>query len=460
MLRVVLHNIWQSAAGHGKQRKLLNEFLGNQFLSLPRIDHLHQSRIEAMLNHSLENVPYYRACLTEAGCTLDSIRRDPMGSLSSVPVLTKSTLKQQFENLKSEDLVERSWRYNMSGGSTGEPVRFIQDADYADYNHANKSLYDLWSGYCLGQSKVLLWGSLRDLRSGSESLKTRVGRWLRNEHWCNTFRMSESDMRGYVRRINASRPVQILAYVESAYELASFIERENIVVHRPKSVMTSAGTLQPYMREVIERVFRAPVFDRYGAREVGDIACECELHQGLHVNPLTHHIEILRSDGTSCDPGEIGEVIVSLLTNYAMPLLRYRTEDLAAWSERDCECGRHGLFLARIGGRVNSVIRTERGIFDSRALSSLLYHSRDSERTEQFRSFMRYQLIQTRRDVITLKVLVEKENQDFWETEKKIVKSKLSDILGESVRVEVERVSEMEPSPSGKHQYIWSEVSS
>jgi phenylacetate-CoA ligase len=417
----------------------------------------HRSRVEALLIHARENVTHYRTLINQAGCSLDDIRQDALGALGLLPILTKASLRENFEALKASDLDTRRWRYNMSGGSTGKPVRVIQDSDYAAYNHANKSLYDLWSGYRIGQPKVLLWGALRDLREGSETLKTRIGRWLRNDHWCNTFRMSEADMRAHVARINAIRPVQILAYVESAYELARFVERERLEMHRPASVMTSAGALQPHMRTVIERVFQAPVFNRYGSREVGDIACECEQHQGLHINPLTHHVEVVRPDGTPCSPGETGEVVITLLTNYAMPLIRYRTEDLAAWSERVCSCGCYWPSLERVDGRVNSVIRTDSGTFDSRALSSVLY-AKDSQRTEFFRSFLRYQLIQMERNHIILKVLVEKVNQDLWEEEKQLVKAQLNQILGKSVRVDVERVSDMEPSPSGKHQYIWSRV--
>lgn len=66
--------------------------------------------------------------------------------------------------------------------------------------------------------------------------------------------------------------------------------------------------------EVLKRVFKAPIFNRCGSREVGDIACECEVHNGLHINPFTHYVEIIRLDEKFCITGKVGEVVVTSLT--------------------------------------------------------------------------------------------------------------------------------------------------
>ena len=107
--------------------------------------------------------------------------------------------------------------------------------------------------------------------------------------------------------------------------------------------MVTAGTLFEPIRQTIESVFQAPVFNRYGSREVGDIACECEAHSGLHVALPTQFVEILRPDGTAAGPGEIGEIVVTSLTNFAMPLIRYRIGIVGH--------GRKSLVAAGVGGR-------------------------------------------------------------------------------------------------------------
>ena len=175
---------------------------------------------------------------------------------------------------------------------------------------------------------------------------------LRNQVWLDAYAMTPAAMREYVDVINRYRPKRILGYAGSLFELARFIEREHLTVHSPVGIMSSAETLQPIKRETIERVFRAPVFDRYGSREAAACASECNGHKGLHVAVPTHYLEILGPDGCRVSPGETGEIVVTCLTMYAMPLIRYRIGDLAAWAKNPCPCGRSWPLLSEVSGRV------------------------------------------------------------------------------------------------------------
>ena len=74
--------------------------------------------------------------------------------------------------------------------------------------------------------------------------------------------------------LNARRPKLIVAYADAMHQLARFCEEEGVEVAGQTPVITSATTLHSFMRERIERIFRARVFNRYGSRELGDIACE------------------------------------------------------------------------------------------------------------------------------------------------------------------------------------------
>lgn len=440
--------------GDGGSLRALRILNDCQWRSPEDVRELQRSRLRELLAHAHENVPYYAAILRESG-VVDGCGRIDLDAFDRIPLLDKPTIRQNFERLKSNDLDRRKWVFNTSGGSTGEPVRLIQDGTYWDWKIAVKLLYDRWTGYEVGAPKVVVWGSERDLFRGREKFVVRAGRWLKREVWLNTYRMTTASMRSYIERINRLRPVQILSYVESAYELARFAEAEGISVHSPRAIMTSAGTLLPHMRETIERVFRAPVFNRYGSREVGDPACECEEHRGLHVSALTHYLEILRPDGTHAAPGEVGEVVVTLLTNYAMPLIRYRIGDMAAWASHQCACGRGFPLLERVVGRTNSIIQTKSQRLDSAAVTALLYY-RDDSRTQVFGAFSKYQIVQKSEDLIHIRVVVEEPT--VWAEEKRIVLAKMKKALGEDVEIQIEEVEEIPPSPSGKYAYVISEL--
>lgn len=442
--------------GRSQQLSLLKYLREHQFDTKQTTVAAHEKKIAELLEFSLDKVPYYREEINRLGFNAMDITTKPTEVLHALPLLDKTILHNRLDGLKAGDLDKRRWRYNTSGGSTGQLARFVQDAAYDNAGQASKALLDEWTGYVKGMPKAVLWGSARDLLAGKDTLRTRLGRYLRNEYPLNTFRMTEADMHSFVATINRVRPVQILAYADAAFELARFIESEGLRVHSPKAVMTSATTLYPHMRDMIERVFSAPVFNRYGSREVGDIACECEYHDGLHVNPYTHHVEILRADGSPCAPGEVGEVVATLLTNFAMPIIRYRIGDMAVWAEHPCKCGRHWPLLREVSGRVNNIVRTSKGTYSSAALMTMLYF-KDPHKTQPFTSIRQFQLVQKALDNYELKLVLQ--NTGAWESEKEQVLMQLHSVLGANANIKIEILDEIIPSASGKHQYIWSELS-
>ena len=108
------------------------------------------------------------------------------------------------------------------------------------------------------------------------------------------------------------------------------------------------------MRTVIERVFERPVFDRYGNREFGAIAAECDAHAGLHLN-----LGDMIVDVDSPDPyTEPGALVVTYLRNGAMPFLRYKTGDLGLLAPPgSCCCGRTTPRMLSVKGRESDTAR-------------------------------------------------------------------------------------------------------
>ena len=401
------------------------------------------SSLARLLEHCRKHVPYYANLLGPA-----AQHPDPRKELSRLPVLTKEEIRASFAALQSDDLGRRTWSYNTSGGSTGEPVRLVQDAEYQDRTTAVSLLYFWMQGYNTGQPLIRLWGSERDVAAGTGSRKARFFNWLTNTTWINAFQMSPKRMRQCVTTLNRRRPRLIIAYAQAAYELARFIERERLPLQPQRAMVTSAGTLYPFMREKIAEVFQCRVYNFYGSREVSDIACELPGAEGLCVAPWGNYIEIVDDQGMPLPDGEEGNIVVTCLTNYAMPLLRYQIGDRGALMPAK-EVSLPGLqFLRNVSGRNVDVFRTrEQTLIDGEYFTHLLYHRQWVQK---------FQVVQKDYDRIVFRVVPTHVSPTAAELEQIVAKSRL--VMGDSCRVEFEFPAELPPHASGKFRYTISEV--
>ncbi len=206
--------------------------------------------------------------------------------------------------------------------------------------------------------------------------------------------------------------------------------------------------LHDWERCTIEEVFQCPVTNRYGCEEVSLIACECERHEGLHVNADGVYVEVLRGDGTPTDPGEPGMVVVTDLVNRAMPIIRYRVGDTAVLAGRPCSCGRGLPLLEKIEGRVADYVVTPRG----ELISGISL-------TENFAVLVpgiaQLQIVQEEVDRFVFRIV---KNPDFGPASLERIRSLVAERFGPKVRYECEYVDRIPQEPSGKYRFCVSNV--
>jgi len=130
----------------------------------------HNAALKKLLLHCRQSVPYYSEHLRDFE-SVECGRISPAQYLQRLPILTKALIRADSARLQSVDLGQRKWSYNTSGGSTGEPVRLIQDAEYTDCSAATSMLFHGLLGCDVGRHLVRLWGSERDILE-----KTNPGR--------------------------------------------------------------------------------------------------------------------------------------------------------------------------------------------------------------------------------------------------------------------------------------------
>ena len=439
-------------AYQGNTLRYLKQLKNWQWLDKDQSDALQHQANKRLVIHAYNHVPYYRKVFESAGVVTASGSVN-LEYFSKIPLLDKAKIRSNFEDLKSDDLHMRKWNKNSSGGSTGEPVTLIQDNVYADWKGAVKILYDSWTECSIAGKKICLWGSERDIFMGRETSKTRLMQWLNNHVWLNAFRMTPDEMHSYVRTINDVKPVQILSYVESIFDLSRFIEREGLSVYSPRSIMTTAGPLSQHIRDTVGRVFKAPLFNRYGSREVGDMACECDAHTGLHVSLPTHYVEVLRSDGTPTDPGEVGQIVITCLSNYAMPLIRYCIGDMGKWADHSCSCGRSWPLLKEIVGRETDIFLKDDGSrIHGEYFTHLFYYQDWVEK---------FQVVQEDYQNLCVKIVPREQcinPLELYAQHIEEISDKMKLVMGQKCNVNFEFLDDIVPTASGKYRYTISMI--
>jgi phenylacetate-CoA ligase len=157
------------------------------------------------------------------------------------------------------------------------------------------------------------------------------------------------------------RPVFMYGYSSALHRFAKFLDENGIDGSslNLKVIICTSEVLYEHQRKLLEKVFGCRAINEYGAAEVGIIAFECP-EGGIHITSENVFLEIL-ADGKPVKDGEMGEVVITGLRNYGMPLIRYRLGDLATISYEKCSCGRGLPLLKSINGRDNDLVICENG---------------------------------------------------------------------------------------------------
>ncbi|CAN5347381.1 AMP-binding protein [soil metagenome] len=320
--------------------RVLAALMRNERRSLPSLIDLQNRQLRRLVHHAWEHVPFYRRLFDEAGTHPSAIR--VAADLEKLPVIDKDLLRAQppgtlvDRRLRRDALIERH-----TSGSSGSPFRFFVD-----------EAFDTW---CKAQY-------LRPYISNGRRPFDSVLRFTafaeqKPRRWFHRFGMLRETL------IASSRPPDILldalreshadivqGYPSVLSAIAGMQARTHAGFPQPRLVFTDSELLAPSVRRQIEQAFDAPVFDVFGAYETDNIGYECAEHSGYHLAIDCVVAEFVR-DGRAVRAGESGELVCTVLNNYAMPLIRYNLQDIAAASPAPCACGRSLPMMSVVEGR-------------------------------------------------------------------------------------------------------------
>jgi phenylacetate-CoA ligase len=303
-----------------------------------------------------------------------------------------------------------------------------------------------WAGARMGRRTLYLWGLALEGPMKPRQIKDRIYHGAFNRRMLNAFLMSESRMPEYAAEINAFRPDVIVGYAGPLLRMAEWILAEGFPVHRPQSILSAAEALHDVQRKVIEKAFGCPVFNTYGCREFMLIASECEQHDGLHLSADHLRVELVNLQSTPSGES-IGEVAVTDLHNYGMPLLRYANGDLATPAAGVCPCGRGLPLLKRVDGRkLDTLLTTDGHLLPGEYIVYAFLN---------VPCIKRYQVVQ--RELGTLDITIVPD-VGFGESTKALIREEVAKAVGDSMAIRFHLAEDIPPSASGKFRVAIREI--
>jgi len=367
--------------------------------------------------------------------------------LKRLPFLTKDIIRRNYNDMRATDISDKEVKQSSTSGSTGESLFFLIDVKRSGWRRASTFRFYQWCGISPFDRHATLWGARFDEPS-VKSFGDKLRAWTRPVLFLSTYDLSEETMARYAKLIQDFKPTLLTSYPSPLEHFAKYCLNENIEFSSLRAIICSAEQLFDYQREVIEKAFGVPIFNRYGCREFGDLAQECELHKGLHVNAEMAIIEILREDGTPCQPDEVGELVITDLDNYAMPFIRYKTGDLGSWVKKHCSCGRGLPLLSGIEGRVFDLIRSPSGKTISGTFWTLLLRYISQE-------IVAFQVVQEHLD--TIRLLLQVNGTRLTQQQETVLRQKITAIAPD-LRVSIRYVKKIPLAKSGKRRFVISRL--
>ena len=435
----LLFPFWERAIRGRDTLKHLAYLQHSQWLSHAERQLEDTAALKRLLGYVGEHVPYYRALFRSCGFDPRGVRST--ADLAQLPLLTREIVRERYDDLVDPQHRGKNFKKGTSG-STGKPLKFEFSQESECWRQAIKLRGYGWAGYRPGRKTFFYWAAVS---AGPPSWKTRVDRALRRETFFDSMKQDEAARRRALELLRRTRPEVIICYTQACAQFAHWIVDNGLRDWDDIPVICGAEGVLRADRAILSRAFGPGIFESYGSRETMLMAAECEQHAGMHLSEENLVLEVVRN-GQVLGPGEAGDVVVTDLHNYGMPMIRYVNGDVAllAATER-CPCGRGLARLERVDGRRADTLFDR----DGNAVPGIVFHVLFSDaRREIVRQF---QAVQRGNGDVVLRVV---RGRDFADDAFRGVTGRFSEYL-RGLPFTVEFHDAILPHQgSGKHQTI------
>lgn len=398
--------------------------------------------LRRIIGHAFQNNSYYKNIFKRIEFVPSDLKTTD--DMARLPILTKEDIRENLHEMLSFNFDPSDLIKDSTGGSTGVPMIFYRDKKCLKKRRAQELFFDRWIGYDIGE-KVAYFVSGTHHPNGLSSLKSKIRNSTSERILAfSPYHLTDEYMADFLVKFRKYRPSVIKCFPNLLYIFADYLKRNNVQDLQVEAISCTGENLYAYQRRLLEDIFKCPVFEKYGTRESGVIACECSVHDGMHIFAEGVYLEFLK-DGRQASSGEMGEIVVTDLFNYGMPLIRYKIGDVAVVTDRKCPCGSNLLLIDKIIGRDRDILIAQDGTPKPGYLFVEVVNKHNIPARCQF----------VQEDVDSLLVNIVKLN-GFEERYLTIIESNCKKILGGSVNVKFIFMKDIPRESSGKFKYVYS----
>lgn len=404
----------------------------------------HRDRLADLLSFARLHTPYYQKVIPPG---IEELVLDGQ-HWQQVPVLSKRRVQANWASfLSNPDVVnDPAFEILMTSGSTGMPLKIARPK-----LELRKQAKRLWSARRRWHPEIMRWKLLLlTLYTEPRSRKSsQVMSLLNLGSGGKGVDVSFSALTSYMDLIEDYEPDWVYGCPSVMYRLAQCYRREQRSIPTLKLIEVSGEQLHAYQRDLLEEVFNCPVVNIYGCREFWVLSYECP-HRSMHAWTDDLLLEVIQ-DGRPVSMGEAGELVVTSLTNRAMPLIRYELGDLVRMTPSECSCGDPRPVLTPVGGRTSNLIITRGKTVVSGTLDILF--AKFIQRHEG--AFIEYRVVQLDYDHLEINLVP---GPSFEEATTQELRKAIHQLLP-SVHCEFVLCSNIPNLPCGKNQTFVSRVS-
>lgn len=329
-----------------------HELERTQWLKPEEINVAQLKQFSILLAHCQEHVPFYQKTLKDFSAF----------DLKNIPLLTRQTYQSNFDDIKTKFLPPEmilGENSTFTSGTNGVPIE-VRKTSRDELWWLALTMRDFeWNQMDPRKSIAairLIAMTSKDLPIAMKGISSPS--WFPSANGKTPFESGPAfgldirqDPNLQLQWLQLTNPSYLISLPSNLDVLASILKERNLKFKNLEMIQVIGETLDPNVKRRIEESFGVPVTNLYSANECGYIASQCPSGNGMHVHSEHVLTEVLNDKNQDCGPGETGRLVLTNLSNFATPFIRYEILDDVTLADKPCSCGRGLPLWTQINGR-------------------------------------------------------------------------------------------------------------